>query len=227
MITKTSGIVLGKIKFRETSIIVRIFTDKFGLQSYLVNGIRSPRGKFRIALFQPLTLLDLVVYYKENAGIQRLSEVKCSYPYSTISGNMKKSAVIIFLTEMLEKTLRDCSNPEEVFAFLQQSLIRFDTDAENQSSFHLKFLIEFSAVLGFKPQSIVDFKNHIPSNLHSSGHDALLLIKQMIENKTQKIPFSSNMTRRNCLNLIIAYYKGHIDNLGEIKSVSVLKEILD
>lgn len=227
MISKTSGITLGKIKFRETSIIARIFTEKFGLQSYLINGIRSPKGKFKIALFQPLTLLDLVVYYKENAGIQRLSEVKCSYPYSTISGNIKKSAIFIFLTEVLEKTLRDCSNPEEVFAFLQQSLIKFDTENENQSSFHLRFLIEYSAVLGFKPQSIIDFKNHIPSNLHASGRDALLLIKQMIENKTQKISVSSNSTRRNCLNLIIAYYRGHIDNLGEIKSVGVLKEILD
>lgn len=227
MITKTKGIALGKIKYGETSIIVRIFTEQFGMQAYLVNGIRSKKGKFKIALFQPLTLLDLVVYHKESSGIQRMSEVKCSYPYSSIEGNMKRSAIFIFLTEILEKTLRECSNPEEIYEFLQDSLIHFDNQRDGDNTFHLKFLIEFSGLLGFRPQSLRDFENHISGDKDYFNNEVRNFLKAIIENRDQKIPHSTNSTRRNCLNLIINYYKSHIDNLKEVKSMSILREVLD
>ncbi len=40
MIHKTKGIVLKTVKFGETSLVVTAFTEMFGLQSYMVNGIR-------------------------------------------------------------------------------------------------------------------------------------------------------------------------------------------
>ncbi|MBA4056317.1 MAG: DNA repair protein RecO, partial [Marivirga sp.] len=71
MLHKTRGVVFRFTKYGETSIIVNIFTELFGLQGYIVNGVRSKSGKNRIALYQPLTLLDLVVYHRENANINR------------------------------------------------------------------------------------------------------------------------------------------------------------
>jgi DNA repair protein RecO (recombination protein O) len=227
MIAKTNGIALGTIKFRETSIITRIFTEKFGLQSYLINGIRAPKGKFKIALFQPLTLLELVVYHKENAGIQRLSEAKCSYPYSSVSSNIRKSAIMIFLTEILEKTLREGSNPEVMYSFLRDSFKKFDKEENEINTFHLRFLFEFSKFLGFRPSSIDDFNEHIPLALKESNPETLELIQEMIAENFQKTTKSNNATRRNCLNLIIAYYRSHIANFGEVKSIGILREILD
>ena len=84
MLHKTRGIVFRFTKYGETSIIVNIFTELFGLQSYIVNGVRSASAKNKIALYQPLTLLDLVVYHRENVNILRIKEVKCLHAYQTI-----------------------------------------------------------------------------------------------------------------------------------------------
>ena len=77
MLQKTRGIALSFIKYRDTSIIAKIFTEEFGMQSYIVNGVRSKSAKTKIALFQPLTLLELVVYHNKKKEIHRISEIKC------------------------------------------------------------------------------------------------------------------------------------------------------
>ena len=76
MLYKTRGIALSYIRYKESSIIARIFTETFGMQSYIVNGIRSKNAKTKIALFQPLTILDLVVYNNKKKDINRISERK-------------------------------------------------------------------------------------------------------------------------------------------------------
>ena len=45
MLHQTKGIVLRTIKYGETSIVVNIFTELFGIQSYLVNGVRASSKK--------------------------------------------------------------------------------------------------------------------------------------------------------------------------------------
>ena len=91
MLHKTKGIVLNFVKFKETSVIVKIYTEKFGLQSYIENGVRSSKSKNKIALFQPLTQLELVVYHDPKKEINRISEIRCILPYKSIPFEIKKS----------------------------------------------------------------------------------------------------------------------------------------
>src|SRR6478752_6569477 len=107
MLHKTKGVVFRYTRYGETSIIVNIFTELFGLQSYIVNGVRSKSPKSKIALYQPLMLLDLVVYHKENAGIMRIKEVKSLYPYQTLFHDVYKSSVALFINEVLNKSVQE------------------------------------------------------------------------------------------------------------------------
>src|SRR5690606_807355 len=124
MISKTRGIVFRFTRFRESSIIVSIFTEVFGLQSYMVNGVRSarPSGN-KIALFQPLTLLDMVVYHRENANINRTREVKCLYPSHTLATDIRKSSISLFVCEILNKTVKEEAQSKEIFDFIFNSLL--------------------------------------------------------------------------------------------------------
>ena len=86
MIYSTKGIVLRTTLYSESSVVVQIFTEKFGIQSYIINGVKKPKAKISINILQPLHLLDLVVYYKVNTEIHRVSEAKAlpvfrSIPY--------------------------------------------------------------------------------------------------------------------------------------------------
>ena len=107
MLHKTRGIALSYLKFKESSIIARIFTEAFGMQSYIVNNIRSKTAKSKIALYQPLTILEMVVYHNKRKEIHRIGEIKCSYIVQTIPYNIKKTSIALFLTELLNQTLRE------------------------------------------------------------------------------------------------------------------------
>ena len=105
MLKKTAGIVLSHIKYKDSSIIVRIFTRELGLKGYLVNGVRSLGKGSKIALYQPLTLLDLVVYDKENSGLQRISEAKIKHPQRLIPFDMIRTSLALFSTEVISRSI--------------------------------------------------------------------------------------------------------------------------
>src|SRR6186713_1683387 len=97
MLQKTRGLVFRFTRYGETSIIVNIFTAQFGLQGYMVKGVRSRMSKGKIALFQPLTLLDLVVYHRENANLMHIREARCLHPYEHIYRDVRKTSIALFI----------------------------------------------------------------------------------------------------------------------------------
>ena len=118
MLKRTRGIVLGHIKYKESSIIVKVFTEEFGSSSFIVNGVRSSKSKGKAALYQPLTLLDLVIYYKESKELMRISEAKMASSFSEIPFDPVKRTIGMFLTEFLSKTLREEQANRSLFEFL-------------------------------------------------------------------------------------------------------------
>ena len=221
MLHKTRGIVFRFTKFGETSIIVNIFTEQFGLQSYIVNGVRSKSAKGKIALYQPLTLLNLVVYHKEHTSILRIKEVQCAYPYRTLTADVKKSSQAMFLNEMLNKSVKEQSHAHELFDFLFEALVRLDKQETGYENSHLIFLLKLSRYLGFEPQLIEEV---LQGRLVDLKEEALLteLLKADFDDRL----IMTAINRRNLLDLILRFYATHIDNLGEIKSVQVLREVL-
>ena len=219
---KTRGIVFRFTKYGETSIIVNIFTEQFGLQSYIVNGVRSKSAKGKIALYQPLTLLELVVYHKENANILRIKEVHCAYPYRSLTSDVKKSSQAMFINEMLNKSVKEQSHAQELFDFLFEALITLDKQEIDYENSHLIFLLKLSRFLGFEPQLIEEV---LQGRLADEKEEALLTVLLKADFNTRLLMTTIN--RRNLLYLILRFYATHIDNLGEIKSVQVLREVLN
>jgi DNA repair protein RecO (recombination protein O) len=220
MIQKTRGIVFRFTKYGETSIIVNIFTEVFGLQSYIVNGVRSKTAKNKIALYQPLTLLDLVVYHRPNANLERIKEIQCFHPYQSLSSDIKKSTIAIFINELLNKTVKEESHVQDLFEFLCDSLVAIDSLRTNIEDAHLIFMIKLSRYLGFGPQ----FANEIiGGNLMDEGAEAALS-KLITADYGQEI-LLSNAQRKNILDLMIRFYGDHIENFGEMKSLHVLREL--
>jgi len=219
MLHKTKGIVFRYTRYGETSIIVNIFTELFGLQSYIVNGVRSKSPKSRIALYQPLMLLDLVVYHKENAGIMRIKEVKALYPYQTLFNDVYKSSVALFINEVLNKSVKEESHARELCDFLINSLIRLD-QLQRIENFHLTFLIQLSRYLGFGPQNI----NEVLGGRMVSAEEEIILQK-LLESDILS-PTMSYESRKELLDALLRFYSQHIENFGEMKSVQVLHDVL-
>ena len=220
MICKTRGIVFRFTKFKETSIIVTIFTEQFGLQSYIVNGVRSKSAKNKIALFQPLTLLNLVVYHRENANIERIKEISCLHPYRSLTSDVKKSTMAMFLNELLNKTVKDESHTGEIFQFLCQSLISLDTQHECYENFHLIFMLKLCRFLGFGVYSL----NEVLGGRITDPETENIIQDLLKADYTTPLKIN-NVQRRVLLELLLQFYAEHMENLGEIKSVQVLREV--
>lgn len=221
MLHKTQGIVFRLTRYGDTSIIVTIFTSLFGLQTYIVNGVRSKSSKGRIALFQPLTLLDLVVYYKENSGIKRIKEVRCLHPYQSLQSDIRKSAIAMFINEVLGKTVREENQAQELFEFLLQSLIFLDEQKSDFENFHLVLLLKLSRFLGFGTNQSEEL---LTGRL--TGQEEEVLLKKLIDCRYEDKLHMTVEQRRTLLEIILRFYSTHIDSLGEIRSVQVLKEVM-
>jgi DNA repair protein RecO (recombination protein O) len=240
MLHQTRGIALHLTKFSETSSIVKIYTELFGLQSYLVRGVRKQKSKIKSGLFQPLTLLDLVVYHKEKSTIQSLKEVNYSHHYKEIPFDIRKSSIALFINELLYKSIHGEESFPELFTFLYNSCIQLDETHESIALFHLVLSIHLTRYLGCMPQlnysdktPFLDLREGVFQSVDPGHPDFLdpamsrifFQILQTAEgdNVTVQLPA---VTRNSLLETILVYYRLHVPGFREMKSQSILRTVL-
>ena len=235
----TRGIVFNKIKYAESSLVVKIFTEEVGLQSYLVKGVNSKNARLKPSLFQPLSLLEMVVYHKASHGLQHIREARVASPWQHIPFSPEKQSILMFLDEILYKTIRHETPDKELFHWIYNTLVWFDLEENNFLNFHLLFLMQLTRFLGFSPKKetsgifappFFDMQEGVfvqknpfhPYRLE--GPQAALffeLTKMGLEGlKTFKI---NNTQRRNMLDALVTFYQLHLPELGKIKSLEVLR----
>lgn len=239
MLHHTRGIVLHQFKYSETSVIARIYTEKFGLQSYLIKGVRSPKAKIKPGLLEHLSLLEMVVYYREGRNLQSIKEIRPMHVFQSLYSDIRKSSQALFINEVIYKSVKEEESNPELFRFLYESIIDLDRAEVFIPYFHLRFMARFTAYLGFSPgknyiegfwfnlregiyeEQKPDHTNCIdPANavyfryLLSSGSDPEDLIY---------IPSSS---RKLLLEKLIEFYELHLPSFGGLRSPEILHEVL-
>lgn len=236
MLIKTRGVVLSYIKYRETSIIARIYTERLGVQSYVVNGVRKAKPPGRIALFQPLTLLELVAYTSRTGGLTRLSEFRCAESYRSIPYDVQKSSVALVLSEILSHSMQEEEENEALFMFLHDSLLAFDQQTSGYENFALRFLLKLANYLGFGVETgeelttQVTFAAAVPTS-QGGGPTVLRLqefdqyLDELLQDAAQ-VTIPNGRVRRELLATIIRYYQLHVERLGEVRSLAILSEVL-
>ena len=224
MLLKTQGIVLSALKYRESSLIVKVYTEKLGLISCIINGVRNKSGKkSKVALYQPLTLLDLVIYHKNTQGLKRIAEAGVHYPFKSIPFEFLKSTIAIFLTEFLEKCLKEEEGDIQVYEFVRDSICIFDEQKEKYANFHLIFLLRLTEYLGFGVHSSKEFLEQI--NIPDFDADSILFLSQLLKAEYSDFIACNGRIRNHVLNWIIQFYQFQIEGFGTIKSLEILKEL--
>jgi len=240
VIEKTRGIFLHAVKYSETSLIASIYTEHYGRQSFIINGVHGKNSTVRAAVFQPLYLLDLEIYYKAGREIHRIKNARISLPYTSIPFDIRKSTQVLFLAEVLYKCLREEETNIELFDYLFHSLTLLDLTEAGISNFHIWFLFKLTRFLGFSPSredaercnffdlQTARFVSHEP--LHSQFTDKHLTVLftrlfNIDSSSIEKLDYTQH-ERRLVLEKLLEFYHIHLGNLGEFKSLEVLKEVL-
>jgi DNA repair protein RecO (recombination protein O) len=239
MYLSTKGIVLRSVKYSDTSLIVGIYTEEFGLQSYIIKGIRSKKSRMKTALFQPLQMLDLTVSHRENKKINHLKEAKTAYAFQSIPFDPVKRSVTIFLTEVLNHSIKENVSDRNLFHWLWQSLTWYDLNREKSTDFHLVFMMQLTRFLGFfpkKPDADIgryfdlmegSFQNSEPPHPHYVSGETVQLFRLVAGSSFNDLSEMSltRDERRKILDYLTDYYRLHVENFGEMKSPEVLREL--
>ncbi|WP_298781190.1 DNA repair protein RecO [uncultured Polaribacter sp.] len=238
-IVTTKAIVLSSLKYSDTSLIVKCYTELEGLKSYLIRGIlKSKKGGLKIAHFQPLTQLILIANHNSKNTLNSIKEVQVVHPYITIHTDIVKQSVVLFLSEILSNSIQEEEQNFELYKYIETAFIWLDVH-DKIANFHLLFLLNLTHFLGFYPD--VSEKQKIGFNLLEGNFSDQISDKNVIFKNDfhqfkkllginfdtiEKVSFSKK-ERQVVLQLIIQYFKLHLGSFRDPKSLQILETIFN
>ena len=238
--SKTRAIVLQSIKYGDSSLVVKMLTEELGIQSYMVKGVFGKKSKMKAAMFQNMTLLDIVAEIG-GSSLGFVKEVTLSHYYKTVSMDIKKTTMIMFISELLSKSISESETDTLLFDYVYNSMLWLDDAASDYVNFPIEFTLGLSRYLGFFPNietysekscfDLLDgnFKmtqndiHQIDEELSRYFYD---ICKASMRADQQNLTIS-NSIRRKLLESIVMYYKLHADEVRDIKSYEILRTLLD
>ena len=243
MTHKTRGVVLRNIKYGETSLVVTIFTQLFGIQTYMINGVRtSKQSAAKAQYFQPAAILELVVYHHPAKQVHRIKEFSWALIYQELMNNVVKNSIAAFMVELLQKCLKQPEANNELFDFFQDALLKLDEAGKTvTANFALFIALHLPYFLGFRISdnyndinAILDleegrFVSIQPTHRHFIADEKARLTAQLLKvmQPSELENFKLNQElRRSLLLQYLEYYALHLPEFGQMKTLAVLHEVL-
>lgn len=240
MFEQTKGIVLNTVEFSDKLSIVRIYTERFGMLSFTLPNARSKKAVVKRNLFQPLTLLDLIIDCKSGRQVQKIKEARAEYVYSSLSFHPLKSAVSLFLAEVVGRFIQEQEENLQIYVFLENSFKILDLLDGGEANFHLVFLFRFIEHLGIAPQfqeaesgfllldkgQVVDQKPLYGAFFSEEVTGLLIYISHFDYMNLQEIRLN-RMQRNLATESLINYLRFHLNQHITIKSFDVLRLLFE
>lgn len=239
MLVSTKGIVLHRIKYADTSLIVNIFTEDFGTRSFMVKNAFSKKNKINYSHFVPLTLLD-ITFYDKKTDILFLKEVSFRFPFRHTVFDPSRHSILVFYSEILYKTLYHYGEDRHLYQYLEKSIRELDTENTPPPDTHIRFMLKLAQCLGFVPENNYSEKNryfHISGSSFAPYYfdngeflpgDASLYLKTLLENMdtpAERLP--SKIIRNRLLHAMVRYFEIHIEGIKKIESIEIMAQILN
>lgn len=214
----------------------------FGIQSYMVNGVRTSGKSAKAHFFQPSSLLEMQVYHNELKNLQRIKEVKWSSLYKNVLSDVIKNSIALFMVELLQKTLKQPETNENLFHFCEDAFLHLDVaEKEITANFAVYFSIRIAQISGFSLQNNYSEKRNIfniqegdfvEENLADTefitpqlSRDFSEMLKAIHPNDLSEIKMNGK-TRSSMLKIMESFYAWHIPEFGKMKTLNVLSAIL-
>jgi DNA repair protein RecO (recombination protein O) len=243
MTHKTKGIILRTVKYGDTSIITTVYTELFGIQSYIVKGVRqaSKKSSGKGIYFQPAAILDMVVYYNELKNLNFIKEYEWGHLYRNVLFDVVKNTVAMYMVEMLQHSLKQPEANPELFYMIEDTLKQLDAaTSTSTANLPLYFSLHLAAELGFRINGhyslqtpfldlqegqFVENRPFHPFFVEKALAEATSdLLSINFYNDLENIHFDRQL-RQELIKVYQNYLALHIQDFGEVKSLPVLQEI--
>jgi DNA repair protein RecO (recombination protein O) len=230
----TTGIVLQKIDYSETSLIVKVLTADYGIKSFIYQGAK--RSKKKGQLVSPLSVLNITYFQRKESDLAKITTVELDIVFKTIPFNPIKASVVFFINEVLLKAVKEEESNVELFEFVKHILLVLDAQS-NISNLPIKFLLELLKYLGYYPiiEENPQFFDYLNGKLsknqpnhpnYMSGENITYLLDLFNSTLTDQSLNIPAKNRHQILANILDYYKVVLDDFKNLKSLDVLEAIL-
>lgn len=235
------GIVLRTTPYGENQLILNIFTPEGGTTGFIASLAKKGKPGLKKAHFQALQILDLKHAERNKGELKRLQEARIHYSYQNLYFDPVRSCLSLFLAEILYKVLKNEEPSPPLYRFLKSSLILLDQAEGSLANFHLVFLMNLSSHLGFSPQIEEseerlyfdlmrgETSSQMPDHPYFIDQQETRIWAQLskIDLKDwQKLNLRSTGMRRQILQSLIDFYRLHVQDFGELRSLTILREVL-
>lgn len=241
MFHKTQGVVLSATKYNDRFSIAQVFTSDFGRTAYLVPISKSKKRKINQALFFPLSVIDMEVEHFPLRDIHRLKDVQRQFPLYSINMNVVKLSITFFLSEFLTKVLQETNENKVIFSFIKDSIVTLEKQEKGLANFHLVFMFKLTQFLGIAPNldnyskdagAYFDLlKGYYSQSKPLHNHhltlrqSSYLDIFKRINYHNMHLYKLSQSDRNTIINNMLDYYRMHVYDFPEIKSLEILREL--
>ena len=214
MKSKAELIILNHTKFGENSIVLHTLSSEYGRRGFLVKV--SPRTA--MALFLPLNILEAEVTENPKSSLWFARNFVSVNPLNGIRSTIHKNTMTLFMSEVLYRVVKDQTNEDGLADWLKGQILTLDALQSDFANFHLLFLLNLCAALGFDPDlaGLAPFADkkliHIEALLKTPFAEALLL------------PLSG-ADRNAIAESILKYIEYHTESAVNVRSLAVLREI--
>lgn len=237
---KIQGFVLQSLRYGDSSLIVKIYTLNSGLQTYMVRGVNGKASRNRVAFFQPMTFLRFLQSGKpRQGGMVYLKEPESAYTFQTIPSVMNKSAILMYLSELLSHTLTQQERNEELYQFVYQSIVWLDLVESGYANFPLFFTLELSRFLGFYPRANYrsnayfdmmegQFVDKLPVHPYYLEKEQSAVLAQLLNRGVDDMAelTLTGLQRNEILDRLITFMRLHAPVLKGLQSHEILKSVL-
>lgn len=238
MVQTTRAVVLRTIRHGDKSTVLRAYTERFGLRSYMVR--TGTKSTSRVAALQPLSRVELVVPESGEHEMRTVHDLRIDRPYTRLHEEPVRGVLILFAQEVFNRTLREESADAQLYAFVQEVLESIDTGADMAHQ-PLLLLVGLSRQLGFFPEmpeegeQLFDMRegHFFQGKAHhefcmEAAQAALFaeLIARIEAPDPGASPLrASSEVRRRLLDDLLIYYRLHVEGFGELRSLEVLRAV--
>ncbi len=239
MLHKTRGIVLHSVGYSDTYSIIHVYTEQFGRVAYLTAKPKGKKTKVNKSLFHPLSVLELEVEHLNLRDIHRIREAKPHFLSTNILFDPVKSSICIFLAEFISKVAKDIQPNPLLFNYICDSIQVLDLLERGTANFHLVFIFRMSRFLGFYPDmteykkgmffdllngGFVNYKPLHPYFLNPDDSEIFSLLMRMDYSNMYSFKFG-HTDRVNIINKVVEYYRLHLSDFSELKSLEILQNL--
>lgn len=237
MLEKSEAIVLHVIKYGESKIIVDMFTKRWGRLSYIIPLPKTSKSRIKKQYFQPMTLLEIECEVRPRISLQKLSDARLLTPFISIPLSPEKLAISMFVAEFLCYSLHSEQCNEPLFDYIADSIQWLDAANDGFVNFHLAFLMHLSRFLGFYPnlengEQYFDLREgrfcaEVPMHrdfLKPEEAQWIHLLMRM-DFPTMRLYRLSRHDRHRIMDVLLHYYKLHLPDFPEMKSLAVLQQL--